>query len=89
MVKCRVLNSVVLINRMEDADQGPYAIILAPTRELAQQIEEESVKFGKNLGIRVVSIIGGISREEQGFKLRQGCEVSFLPYKNDLIPVCK
>ena len=61
---------------MEDADQGPYAIILAPTRELAQQIEEESVKFGKNLGMRTVSVIGGISREEQGFKLRQGCEVS-------------
>ncbi|KAH9518403.1 DEAD (Asp-Glu-Ala-Asp) box polypeptide 23 [Bulinus truncatus] len=63
------------IERMEDADQGPYAIILAPTRELAQQIEEESIKFGKNLGIRTVSIIGGISREEQGFKLRQGCEI--------------
>ncbi|XP_059174183.1 probable ATP-dependent RNA helicase DDX23 [Physella acuta] len=63
------------IERMEDADQGPYAIILAPTRELAQQIEEESIKFGKNLGFRTVSIIGGISREEQGFKLRQGCEI--------------
>ena len=62
---------------MEDADQGPYAIILAPTRELAQQIEEETIKFGKDIGIRVVSIIGGISREEQGFKLRLGCEVSF------------
>ncbi|XP_050419170.1 probable ATP-dependent RNA helicase DDX23 [Patella vulgata] len=63
------------MERLEDADQGPYAVILAPTRELAQQIEEESVKFGKNLGIRTVSIIGGISREEQGFKLRQGCEI--------------
>ncbi|KAK3797894.1 hypothetical protein RRG08_007992 [Elysia crispata] len=63
------------IARMEDADQGPYAIILAPTRELAQQIEEETIKFGKDLGIRVVSIIGGISREEQGFKLRLGCEI--------------
>jgi ATP-dependent RNA helicase DDX23/PRP28 len=61
---------------LEDADQGPYAIILAPTRELAQQIEEETKKFGEHLGIRVVSVIGGISREEQGFKLRQGCEVS-------------
>jgi hypothetical protein len=29
--------------------QGPYAIILAPTRELAQQIEEECMKFGKEL----------------------------------------
>ena len=61
--------------RFDDHDQGPYAIILAPTRELAQQIEEETIKFAKHLNIRTVAIIGGISREEQGFKLRQGCEV--------------
>lgn len=59
----------------EDADQGPYAIIMAPTRELAQQIEEESNKFGTPLGIRTVAVIGGLSREEQGFKLRMGCEI--------------
>lgn len=69
------LQSLPKIERMEDADQGPYAIILAPTRELAQQIEEETIKFGNMLGIRTVAVIGGISREEQGFKLRQGCEV--------------
>ncbi|XP_071966184.1 probable ATP-dependent RNA helicase DDX23 [Antedon mediterranea] len=63
------------LQREEDMDQGPYAIILAPTRELAQQIEEETIKFGKPLGIRTVSIIGGISREDQGFKLRQGVEI--------------
>lgn len=39
--------------------QGPYAIIMAPTRELAQQIEEETVKFGTPLGIRTVAVIGG------------------------------
>lgn len=55
--------------------QGPYAIILAPTRELAQQIEEESNKFGNPLGIRTVVVVGGLSREEQGFRLRLGCEV--------------
>ena len=55
--------------------QGPFAIIMAPTRELAQQIEEETVKFGKDLGIRSVAVIGGLSREEQGFKLRMGCEI--------------
>jgi ATP-dependent RNA helicase DDX23/PRP28 len=67
--------SLPKIERMEDADQGPYALILAPTRELAQQIEEECVKFGKPLGLKTVSVIGGLSREEQGFKLRLGCEI--------------
>ncbi|KAG9330023.1 hypothetical protein JZ751_027578 [Albula glossodonta] len=43
------------IDRIEDSDQGPYAVILAPTRELAQQIEEETIKFGKPLGIRTVA----------------------------------
>lgn len=61
--------------RLEDADQGPYAIILAPTRELAQQIEEETNKFGVPLGITSVVVVGGLSREEQGFKLRLGCEI--------------
>lgn len=62
-------------SRQEDADQGPYAIIMAPTRELAQQIDEETTKFAKMLEIRSVAVIGGLSREEQGFRLRLGCEV--------------
>ncbi|XP_061186099.1 probable ATP-dependent RNA helicase DDX23 [Saccostrea echinata] len=69
------ITSLPKIERFDDYDQGPYAIILAPTRELAQQIEEETIKFAKHLNLRTVAIIGGISREEQGFKLRQGCEI--------------
>lgn len=57
-------------------EQGPYAIILAPTRELAQQIEIEAHKFGDKLGIRTVSVIGGASREDQGLRMRMGVEVS-------------
>lgn len=69
------IQSLPKIERTEDADQGPYAIILAPTRELAQQIEEETMKFGQPLGIRTVVVVGGLSREEQGFRLRMGCEI--------------
>lgn len=54
------IQSLPKIERNEDADQGPYAIILAPTRELAQQIEEETVKFGQPLGIRTVVVVGGM-----------------------------
>ncbi|GMR41155.1 hypothetical protein PMAYCL1PPCAC_11350 [Pristionchus mayeri] len=69
------ITSLPKIERQEHADQGPYAIILAPTRELAQQIEEETNKFGELLKIRTVSVIGGASREEQGMRLRLGVEI--------------
>ncbi|KAH9284562.1 putative ATP-dependent RNA helicase DDX23 [Echinococcus granulosus] len=61
--------------RMEDTEQGPYALIMAPSRELAQQIEEETVKFGAPLGIKTVAVIGGISKEDQALKLRMGAEI--------------
>ncbi|KAJ3478705.1 hypothetical protein NLJ89_g12368 [Agrocybe chaxingu] len=38
---------------------GPYSLILAPTRELAQQIESETRKFASPLGYKCVSIVGG------------------------------
>jgi len=55
--------------------EGPYAVILAPTRELAQQIEEETNKLARHTGYRVVCIVGGKNIEEQGFVLRKGCEI--------------
>jgi ATP-dependent RNA helicase DDX23/PRP28 len=56
-------------------NDGPYAIILAPTRELAQQIESEALKFARPLNFNVVSIVGGHSLEEQAYNLRNGCEI--------------
>ncbi|XP_055352239.1 probable ATP-dependent RNA helicase DDX23 [Paramacrobiotus metropolitanus] len=69
------INSQPKEKRDVDGSPGPYAIIMAPTRELAQQIEEETIKFGTPLGVRTVAVIGGLSREDQGMKLRQGCEI--------------
>lgn len=54
---------------------GPYALILAPTRELAQQIETEAKKFATPLGFTCVSIVGGHALEEQAFALRNGAEI--------------
>ena len=62
-------------DRLSIREKGPFAIILAPTRELAQQIEEETKKFSKKLGIKSVAVIGGLSREDQGFQLNLGCEI--------------
>ncbi|KAJ1801483.1 mRNA splicing protein prp28 [Coemansia sp. RSA 2399] len=54
---------------------GPYALILAPTRELAQQIETEAHKFARRLGFRSVSIVGGHDIEKQALALRNGAEI--------------
>lgn len=56
-------------------NDGPYAIILAPTRELAQQIEIEATKFATPLGFTCVSIVGGHSLEEQSYAMRDGAEI--------------
>mgnify|MGYP003624106015 CR=1 FL=1 len=54
---------------------GPYAIVLAPTRELAQQIEAETRKFAAPLGFNTAVIVGGHSIEEQAFQMRDGAEI--------------
>ena len=59
----------------ENKEDGPYAVVLAPTRELALQIKDETMKFAKRMGIKVVSIVGGQSIEDQSFRIMQGCEV--------------
>src|SRR5690606_28512255 len=49
--------------------------VLAPTRELALQIEEETKKLAKYTGLRVRSMVGGVSMDKQAFSLREGCEI--------------
>ncbi|KAI8909060.1 P-loop containing nucleoside triphosphate hydrolase protein [Gorgonomyces haynaldii] len=59
----------------ETSHLGPYGLILAPTRELAQQIEQEAKKFAQAMGFIVVSIVGGHRLEEQSFNMRDGAHI--------------
>lgn len=54
---------------------GPIGLILAPTRELSQQIYTEAKKFCKVFGISVVCCYGGGSKWEQSKDLEQGTEI--------------
>ncbi|MCL4124552.1 UNVERIFIED_CONTAM: hypothetical protein GTU68_009887, partial [Idotea baltica] len=56
-------------------DQGPIGLILAPTRELAQQIYSEAKRFGKIYNIQVVCAYGGGSKWEQSKALEAGAEI--------------
>jgi ATP-dependent RNA helicase DDX23/PRP28 len=61
------------INRV--AEQGPLAIVMAPTRELAQQIDDEAKKLARFTSFRSVCVVGGQDIEEQGYHLRRGVEM--------------
>jgi len=44
---------------------GPMMLVMAPTRELCQQIFEESERFGKPAQIRTACVYGGAPRQAQ------------------------
>ncbi|KAL1589624.1 ATP-dependent RNA helicase dbp2 [Cladosporium halotolerans] len=54
---------------------GPIVLILAPTRELAVQIQEEVSKFGKSSRIRNTCVYGGVPKGQQIRDLARGVEV--------------
>ncbi|CAL1266357.1 unnamed protein product [Larinioides sclopetarius] len=58
-----------------EADDGPIAIIMTPTRELAMQITKECKKFTKGLSLRVVCVYGGTGISEQIAELKRGAEI--------------
>jgi superfamily II DNA/RNA helicase len=53
----------------------PRTLILEPTRELAAQVEENFVKYGKNHKLNIALLIGGVSFDEQDRKLERGADV--------------
>eukprot|EP00388_Colpodella_angusta_P000921 GDKJ01003107.1.p1 GENE.GDKJ01003107.1~~GDKJ01003107.1.p1 ORF type:complete len:695 (+),score=202.40 GDKJ01003107.1:33-2117(+) len=54
---------------------GPIAMILAPTRELAVQIQKECIRFGRSSSTRSTCCYGGHSRAIQSNELRKGVEI--------------
>lgn len=51
------------------------ALILAPTRELALQIHDNFIEYGKNLNIRTTVIFGGVPQSRQVKILNQGVDI--------------
>ena len=58
-----------------DYNDGPIALILSPTRELAIQIYNECKKFCKILKLRPVCVYGGTGISDQIADLKRGCEI--------------
>ncbi|MFN2217979.1 MAG: DEAD/DEAH box helicase, partial [Anaerolineae bacterium] len=51
------------------------ALIVAPTRELAEQIHQDAVDLGHKTRVRSTTVYGGVSRQNQVQALRRGAEI--------------
>jgi len=53
----------------------PRALILAPTRELAQQINRTVMPIAKSVGLFTTTIVGGVPQGSQVMSLRRGVDI--------------
>ncbi len=71
---------ISLLTRMHrnpavDSGDSPQALIIAPTRELADQIFHEAERLGKFTGFRMLAVYGGIDYRKQMETLQNGVDV--------------
>ncbi len=62
-------------NPTVDSGDSPQALIIAPTRELADQIFHEAERLGKFTGFRMLAVYGGIDYRKQMETLQNGVDV--------------
>merc|ERR1712232_496717 len=72
-----LLPAIVHINAQPylSKGDGPIVLILAPTRELAIQIQEEASRFGGSSKIKNTCCYGGVPKRPQEEDLRDGVEI--------------
>jgi len=73
---------VAMMNRLltrpavaERKDSDPRALVIAPTRELAIQIEKDAKAIGRHTGLRTALIYGGVDYDKQRQQLKDGCDI--------------
>ena len=71
--------SLPILQRLHESHRksgsGPYALILAPTRELAMQVAEAIHKYGKAMGVSVLPVYGGAAMTQQLKALKRGVDI--------------
>jgi ATP-dependent RNA helicase RhlE len=64
-----------LLSERKREGKRPRTLILTPTRELANQIQDNIEGYGRNLAIRSCTIFGGVGMQPQVERLRRGVDI--------------
>ncbi|MCC6227551.1 MAG: DEAD/DEAH box helicase, partial [Microthrixaceae bacterium] len=65
-----------ILEQLRSEPPDPQALVLAPTRELAAQIQAEGSRLADGRGISLISLCGGHSMRNQIEDLRHGCQIA-------------
>ena len=65
----------VISEMLKDENKGKKCLVLAPTRELAVQIEEEAKTLAGQSGLKAFSVYGGVGYEKQIAALKKGVDI--------------
>jgi ATP-dependent RNA helicase RhlE len=68
-----------IVERIERRDGRPSALVLVPTRELAQQVTDELRSVAKPKALRIEAVYGGVPVRSQGAKAREAHVVVATP----------
>jgi len=60
---------------MMKLNAGVQVLVITPTRELATQVSDELFKYGRNLGVRTVTVYGGSSYKRQLDLIERGANI--------------
>ena len=67
---------IPILSQIDTARKKPQAVILSPTRELAQQIAADLQDLAQFMdGVRIVCVYGGAGLEKQQKQLKAGCQI--------------
>ncbi len=64
-----------VIEKINDRERRPQALVLVPTRELAHQVGREFERLGKGRRTRAAAVVGGESMVRQMRLLNGGCQI--------------
>ena len=65
-----------ILQRLLDGPRGKVrTLIVAPTRELAEQIHSDITRLGRQTGLRSIAVYGGVGKLPQIKKIRTGVEI--------------
>jgi len=70
-----VLPMLQRLSASQRRGKAPRALVLTPTRELAAQVADSVVTYGRHLSLRSLAVYGGVSINPQIKRLRQGVDV--------------